>query len=148
MGLSHPCLALTCGCCDHPPGGPSQASGPCLCLPRLMDIHFRDGIIRATRMGPGSPEPALPHCVTLGRSLPLSEPYTTVGTGQSTSEDSSVLLLGFPKPHPAHTPDSCVTVGQAASPWASDFLSMQCSYHPCSPGCELGVGAASWQRGG
>lgn len=117
-------------------------------------MHFRDGIIRAKRRGPGSPEPALPHCVTLGQSLPLSEPYTMVGTGQSTSEDSLALFLGFPKPHPSHTPDSCVTVGQAGSPWASDFLSMQWSYQPCSPGCELGVSEgcilarAGWQRAG
>lgn len=38
-----------------------------------------------------------------------------VGTGQSTSEDSSALLLGFLKPHFFHIPDSCVTMGQAVS---------------------------------
>lgn len=91
-------------------------------------------------MGPGSSELALPPCVTLGRSLPLSEPYSMVGMGQSTSEDSSALLLGFLKPHPAHTPDSCVTMGQAVSPWASVF-------YPCSAVISLVLLGVSWEWG-
>lgn len=56
-------------------------------------------------MKPGSAEPAPPYCGTLGQSLRLSEPRTTVVMGQGT------LFLGFPKPRSIDTPASCVTMG-------------------------------------
>lgn len=45
-----------------------------------------------------------------------------VGMGQSTSEGSSALLLGFPKPHSVYTPDSWVSMG----------LPLERSSHGCS----------------
>lgn len=60
-----------------------------------------------------------------------------VGMGRSTSEGSSALLLGFPRPHSIHTPDSWVTMG---FPLDTEFPSMQWGNWPCSLGHGLGSG--------
>lgn len=101
--------------------GLTRPLGPCLCLTRLMEMHFReDPWYNLSKVSGAWESRACPASLCDLRLVP----YTRVGTDQSTSEDSSALLLGFPKPLSFHIPDSHVTMGQAVCPWTSESLSI------------------------
>lgn len=131
MGSSKPGLALTRLPRPHPEG-PARSLGSCFCTPRWMGMYFQGG-----RMG---------QCEESVRglgvhSLPCPSLSPTPGR-EWTRAPPRAPRSAFccPKPHSCHTPDSCVTVGQAASrgPLTS---------HLCDGGISLALLLLGWGWG-